>query len=45
MSCDPEGTFLLVATVGPYVLRLPLPGAGFPATTARSVIHMARAVR
>jgi hypothetical protein len=30
MSCDPEGSFLVVATVGPYVVRRTLPGAELP---------------
>ena len=30
MSCDPEGSFLMVATVGPYVVRRTLPGAELP---------------
>jgi hypothetical protein len=30
MSCDPEGSFLVVATVGPYVVRHTLPGAELP---------------
>ena len=30
MSCDPEGSFLVVATVGPYVIRRTLPGAELP---------------
>jgi hypothetical protein len=30
MSCDPEGSFLAVATVGPYVARRTLPGAELP---------------
>ena len=30
MSCDPEGSFLVVATVGPYAVRRTLPGAELP---------------
>lgn len=30
MSCDPEGSFLVVATVGPYMVRRTLPGAELP---------------
>jgi len=30
LSCDPAGSFLVVATVGPYVVRGPLPGAELP---------------
>jgi hypothetical protein len=30
MSCDPEGSFLVVSTVGPYVVRRTLPGAELP---------------
>jgi hypothetical protein len=30
MSCDPEGSFLVVATVGPYVVRRTVPGAELP---------------
>jgi len=30
MSCDPEGSFLVVATVGPYGVRSSLPGAELP---------------
>jgi hypothetical protein len=30
MSCDPEGSFSMVATVGPYVARRTLPGAELP---------------
>ena len=30
MSCDPEGSFLVVATVGPYVVRRTLPGTELP---------------
>jgi hypothetical protein len=30
MSCDPEESFLVVATVGPYVVRRTLPGAELP---------------
>jgi hypothetical protein len=30
MSCDPEGTFLVVATVGPYTLGETFPGAKLP---------------
>lgn len=30
LSCDPAGSFLVVATVGPYVVRRPLPGAELP---------------
>lgn len=30
MSCDPEGSFFVVATVGPYVVRRTLPGAELP---------------
>jgi hypothetical protein len=30
MSCDPEGSFLVAATVGPYVVRRTLPGAELP---------------
>ena len=30
MSCDPEGSFLVVATVGPNVVRRTLPGAELP---------------
>jgi hypothetical protein len=30
MSCEPEGSFLVVATVGPYMVRRTLPGAELP---------------
>jgi len=30
MSCDPEGSFLVAATVGPTVVRRTLPGAELP---------------
>jgi hypothetical protein len=30
MSCDPEGSFLAVARVGPYVVRRTLPGMELP---------------
>jgi hypothetical protein len=30
MSCDPEGSFLVVATVGPHMVRRTLPGAELP---------------
>ena len=30
MSCDPRGSFVVVATVGPYVVRRTLPGAELP---------------
>lgn len=30
LSCDPRGSFLVVATVGPYVVRRTLPGAELP---------------
>jgi hypothetical protein len=30
MSCDPEGSFIVVATVGPYVVQRTLPGAELP---------------
>ena len=30
MSCDPEGSFLVAATVGPNVVRRTLPGAELP---------------
>jgi hypothetical protein len=30
MSCDPEGSFLVIATVGPYVVRRTLPGGKLP---------------
>jgi hypothetical protein len=30
LSCDPAGFFLVAATVGPYVVRRPLPGAELP---------------
>jgi hypothetical protein len=30
MSCNPEGTFLVVATVGAYVVRRTLPGTELP---------------
>lgn len=30
MSCDPEGSFLVVATVGPYMVRRTLAGAELP---------------
>jgi hypothetical protein len=30
LSCDPDGSFLVVATVGPYVARLTLPGKELP---------------
>jgi hypothetical protein len=30
MSCDPEETFLVIAAVGPYVVRRALPGAELP---------------
>ena len=30
LACDPEGSFLVVATVGPYVVRRTLPGAQLP---------------
>jgi len=30
MSCDPAGSFLVVATVGPYAARRTLPGAELP---------------
>lgn len=30
MSCDPEGSFLVVAEVGPYVVRRTLPGTDLP---------------
>jgi hypothetical protein len=30
IACDPEGSFLVVATVGPYVVRRTLPGAELP---------------
>jgi hypothetical protein len=30
MSCDPQGSFLVVATVGPYVVRRTLPGTELP---------------
>jgi hypothetical protein len=30
MSCDPEGSFVVVARVGPYVARRVLPGAELP---------------
>jgi hypothetical protein len=30
MFCDPEGSFHVVATVGPYVVRRTLPGAELP---------------
>lgn len=30
MSCDPEGSFLVVATVGPYVVRRAFSGAELP---------------
>jgi hypothetical protein len=30
MSCDPEGSFLVVATVGPYMVRRTLPGSELP---------------
>jgi hypothetical protein len=30
MSCDPEGSFLVIATVGPYMVRRTLAGAELP---------------
>jgi hypothetical protein len=30
MSCDPKETFLVIAAVGPYVVRRTLPGAELP---------------
>jgi hypothetical protein len=30
MSCDPEGSFLVIATVDPYMVRRTLPGAELP---------------
>jgi hypothetical protein len=30
LSCDPDGSFLVIATVGPYVARRTLPGAKLP---------------
>jgi hypothetical protein len=30
MSCDPEGSFLVIATIGPYLVRRTLPGAELP---------------
>ena len=30
MSCDPDGSFLVVATVGPYMVQRTLPGTDLP---------------